>query len=139
DLGEHVEARAQVLVQQPRPVAGGFLRGEDVGLGPDGVEGLGNLSGGEVLRALEEQMPEEVGYARLVAVLVPGAGGYPRPQGDRPQRGQPRGPVPATVGIGRRIVMHMEQSRYLGLRTDRRIMPRYGYEDRIAVSTSRPA
>src|SRR5690606_14262168 len=139
ELGEHVEARAQVLVQQPRRVAGGFLRGEGVGLGPDGVEGLGNLWGGEVLRALEEQMLEEVGYARLVAVLVPGAGVYPAAQCDRSHRGHPLGDDPETVGQGCQLVMHMEKSRYLGLRTDRRIMPRYGYEDRIAVSTSRPA
>ncbi len=65
DLREHVEAGGQLLVEQTRPEASRLLRGERIGSSAYGVEGLRHISGRQLLRALEEEMLEEVRNAGL--------------------------------------------------------------------------
>ena len=47
-LGKEAQPGAELVVEQPGPEAGLLLRGEGIRLGADGVEGLGDLPGGDV-------------------------------------------------------------------------------------------
>src|SRR5690606_37705394 len=77
-----------------------------VRLGPQGVEGLGDLARRHRLGALEQQVLEEMGGARLTGELIAGAGVHPTAHRDRPQRGHLLRDHAETVGEDGEVVVH---------------------------------
>ena len=86
-LGEEPEGILGVLVEEPGVKMGGLLAGGRVRGGAHAVEELRDLDRRVTLRALEQQVLEEVGDPGLLGCLVAGASADPEPEGDRAHRG----------------------------------------------------
>ena len=84
DVGEEVDRRRQVLVEDLDVVAGVFLRRERVELAADGVDRLGDVLGGARAGALEEHVLDEMGDAAAVDGLVPRPARQPDAEADGP-------------------------------------------------------
>ena len=69
-LGEEVERRLRVRVQEPRVEVRRLLAGRGVGLRAHPVEELGDLDRGAARRSLEQQVLEEVREPRLRGCLI---------------------------------------------------------------------
>ena len=74
---EVVGAHGEVLVEHPAVDARVLLRGEGVGLTPDGVEGLGDVEGRVPGSPLEQKVLEEVRRAGHSRALIARAGAHP--------------------------------------------------------------
>ena len=106
DLGENVEPRRQLLVQDPCPKAGGFLGCESVGLRTYRIEGFRDVTSGELLGSLEKEMLEEMGDTRLVVALVTGSGVDPAAKGHGSEGGHRLRNHSDIVGKSCQVVVH---------------------------------
>ena len=82
-LGDDLERLVEVLVQEPRVDQRVLLGGRRVGLGAHVVEDVRDVGRRVLVRALEDQVLDEVGDAAELDRLEPGAGGDPDPEGHR--------------------------------------------------------
>jgi len=85
DVRQQVHGDVQVLVEDLEVEAGVLLRGEGVHLAAHGIDDERDVLGAAGLRALEQEVLDEVGDAVLLRRLVARAAFHPYPQGDRAQ------------------------------------------------------
>src|SRR3954453_11646543 len=97
-LGQESKRLVGVLVEEPRVQVRRFLAGRGVRGGPHAVEELGDLDRRMALRALEQQVLEEVRHARLGGRLVTRARAHPHAERDRAHGGHLLRDDPNAVG-----------------------------------------
>ncbi len=99
-VAEDVDGQRQVPVQAPRVVGRVLLGREGIHVPADGIEDLRDLQGGTALRALEQQVLQEVGGAIERRLLVPRPDADPVPHAHTANAGQVLAGHPDAVGQG---------------------------------------
>ena len=106
-VGHDVDRLVEVVVGDPRIDDRVLARGGGVQLAAHRVEDLGDLLRGVALRALEEQVLDEVRDAGALVPLVPRPGADPEPERDRPDVRQSLGDDPlARIELGEHVLLH---------------------------------
>ena len=106
-VAHHVDRLVEVVVGDSGIDDRVLARGGGVQLPAHRVEDLGDLLRVVALRALEEQVLDEVRDARALVPLVPRAGADPEPERDRPEVRQPLGDDPlAGIQLGEHVLLH---------------------------------
>ena len=77
-VGQGLDRHVQVGVAHARPVGGVLARRLRVRFAADAVEGDRDVQGGALVRALKEEVLEEVGRTRCALSLVARAHGHPQ-------------------------------------------------------------
>ena len=80
EITEDLHGNREVLLEDPRVVAGVFACRERVQVSSDRLHPLGDLQGRAMPGALEHHVLDEVGDAAQIGRLVPGAGLQPDPE-----------------------------------------------------------
>ena len=108
-LAEDLDAEIQVRIAKPRPITRVLLRRERVVACADGIERFADAPRRPVVRALEEEVLEEVTRPGLNRCLVAAPRVDPCPDRERSQRGHVLGDDPQPVRQRREVVVHIER------------------------------